>query len=86
MENTLKKLTINDLRIGMQISSKDELSNIYDTWIILYKSPESKIWTIGFIGENIDEQNDEAYRNNGYDICPVFNDSIDLEGDTYDEE
>jgi len=86
MSNTLQKLSLNDIKVGMTIHDKDQLSNILDTWIILYKKPEQTEWTIGFIGKNIDEQTDKSYRNCGNDICPVFNDSIDIEGDIYYEE
>ena len=86
MSNTLQKFTLNDIKVGMTIHDKEQLSNILDTWIILYKKPEQIEWTIGFIGKDIDEQTDKSYRNCGNDICPIFNDSIDAEGDIYYEE
>ena len=34
MSNTLKKLTINDLKIGMHVSS-EQLSDLYGVWIYI---------------------------------------------------
>ena len=51
MSNTLQKFSLNDIKVGMTIHDKEQLSNILDTWIILYKKPEQIEWTIGFIGD-----------------------------------
>ena len=41
MEIAERKLTLNDLYIGMEIKDKNQLSNIYDMWILLVKNKDS---------------------------------------------
>lgn len=79
MKTTLKKLSLQDLKVGMIIQDIEQLSNVYDTWIILYKKKEDSIWTIGFIGKELNNQLKESYRNIGNEICPIYNDSIELQ-------
>lgn len=86
MQDTLKKLKKEDLKVGMQISDKEQLSDIYDVWVILYRKTFDDLWTIGFFGEDLDTQTDKSYKNNGNQICTVFNDSIELEDNIYYEE
>ena len=81
----MEQYRLQDLREGMKIKSKEQLKNIYDTWIILVKKPEEQDYTIGFIGETTNSKSDELYTS-GNIICPVYNDSIDAEGDIYYEE
>lgn len=86
MENMIK-FKVSDISIGMKVY-KEQLSNIYDTWIILYKAVDSNMkedGIIGFIGKEPDSTSDSLYLS-GNIITPVFNDSIDLEEDIdYDE-
>jgi hypothetical protein len=43
------------------------------------------IYTIGFIGRETNEESDRLFEQ-GNVICPVYNDSMELEGDIYYEE
>lgn len=85
MEVMDKKLELKDLYIGMEIRNKEQLSSIYDTWIMLVKKKDSDIYTIGFIGSETNEESDRLFTRDNI-ICPVYNDSIELEGDIYYEE
>jgi hypothetical protein len=81
-----KKYTLSELHKGMSIKSKEQLSNIYDTWILLIKSkPDDNNYTIGFIGKETNSESDLLF-SSGNIICPVFNDSINTDGDVYYEE
>lgn len=82
---TNNKLTLNDLYIGMEIRDKNQLDNIYDTWIILVKKQNSDVYTVEFIGEEPDAESDKLFSGENI-VCPVYNDSIELEGDIYYEE
>jgi len=84
--NTEKQLSLEDLKIGMAVN-KDQLSNIYDTWIIIYRpkgQQMEKDGYIGFIGKETNEQSALFYTSDNI-ITPVFNDSMDLEDDIYEE-
>lgn len=80
-----KKLTLDDLYLGMEIVSTEQLSNIYDTLIILIKHDKDKNYKIGFIGKEPNEESDKFFQQ-GHSICPVFNDSMELEGNIYYDE
>ena len=80
-----RKLKIDDLYIGMEIKDKKQLSNIYDTWILLVKNKYSDSYTIQFIGRETNAESDKLF-SQGNVICPVYNDSLELEGDIYYEE
>lgn len=79
------KFTLEDLYIGMEIIDKDQLSSIYDTWIMLVKSNNSDVYTVGFIGKETNAESDKLFTQ-GNVVCPVYNDSMELEGDIYYEE
>lgn len=84
--NTEKQLSLEDLKIGMAVN-KDQLSNIYDTWIIIYRpkgQQMEKDGYIGFIGKETNEQSALLYTSDNI-ITPVFNDSMDLNDDIYEE-
>ena len=85
MEITNNKFSLEDLYIGMEIKDKDQLSNIYDTWIMLVKNDNSDVYTVGFIGKETNAESDKLFMQ-GNVVCPVYNDSIELEGDIYYEE
>lgn len=80
-----ERLTLNDLKIGMEIIDKEQLSNIYDTWIFLIKHVGEKNYRIGFIGKETNAESDRLLTG-GTKVCPVYNDSVELEGDIYYEE
>ena len=87
MQATLQKYTLTDIREGMRVF-KEQLSAIYDTWIILYRPKETEMTEdgiIGYIGAEPNEKSDALYNENNI-IIPVYNDSTDLEGDIFDEE
>lgn len=79
------KLTIDDLYIGMEVKDKAQLSDIYDTWILLVKSKGSDEYTVQFIGKETNAESDKLFAQ-GNVVCPVYNDSLELEGDIYYEE
>ncbi len=76
------KFALQDLYIGMKIRDKNQLSNIYDTWIMLVKSTNSDVYTVGFIGKETNAESDKLFTQ-GNVVCPVYNDSMELEGDIY---
>jgi len=83
----MEKYKISELSKGMKVY-KEQLSEIFDTWIILYK-PKNEEMTedgfIGFIGKETNSESDALYTENNI-ITPIFNDSIELEEDIdYDE-
>ena len=47
--SNLRKLKLSDLQIGMHVK-KEQLSEIYDTWIILVKKKNDNDYKIGFVG------------------------------------
>lgn len=79
------KFALQDLYIGMKIRDKNQLSNIYDTWIMLVKSTNSDVYTVGFIGKETNAESDKLFTQ-GNVVCPVYNDSMELEGDIDHEE
>ncbi len=84
---SLQKYALSDLKEGMRVF-KEQLSSIYDTWIILYRPKETEMaedGIIGYIGTEPSEKSDALYTGDNI-IIPVYNDSIDLEGDIFDEE
>lgn len=85
MSKTEKKFTIDDLYIGMEIKDKNQLSHIYDTWILLVKSKNSDVYTVEFIGTETNSESDKLFTQ-GNVVCPVYNDSTELEGDICYEE
>lgn len=85
MEITNNKFSLEDLYIGMEIKDKDQLSSIYDTWIMLVKNDNSEVYTVGFIGKETNAESDKLFMQ-GNVVCPVYNDSIELEWDIYYEE
>jgi hypothetical protein len=52
---------------------------------MLVKSNDSDIYTVKFIGKETNEESDKLFTQ-GDIVCPVYNDSIELEGDIYYEE
>ena len=80
MEIIDKKLRLEDLYIGMEIKNKEQLSRIYDTWIMLVKSSDSDVYTVKFIGKETNSESDKVFAQ-GNVVCPVYNDSTELEGD-----
>lgn len=85
MTSNGSKFKIEDLYIGMEISDKNQLSNIYDTWILLVKGKNDDVYTVQFIGRETNAESDKLFAQ-GNVVCPVYNDSLELEGDIYYEE
>ena len=85
MEITNNKFSLEDLYIGMEIKDKDQLSSIYYTWIMIVKNDNSDVYTVGFIGKETNAESDKLFAQ-GNVVCPVYNDSMELEGDIYYEE
>lgn len=82
-----KKYNLSELKLNMKVY-KSQLSKVYDTWIILYRPKGVEMdedGIIGFIGKETNQESDKLYTEDNI-IIPVFNDSIELEGDIYYEE
>jgi hypothetical protein len=82
----MKPIELSDLKIGMKVY-KEQLVNIYDTWIILYRPKTLHMdedGIVGFIGRETNEESDALFTDDNI-ITPVYNDSTDLEGDIYEE-
>jgi hypothetical protein len=80
-----RKYSLSELRKGMTIKSKEQLSNIYDVWIILVKKNDGDSdYTIGYIGKETNSESDLLFTS-GNIICPVYNDSLNTDGDIYEE-
>lgn len=77
MEMVKNKFRLEDLYIGMEIKDKEQLSNIYDTWVMLVKSSDSDIYTVGFIGKETNIESDKLFTQ-GNVVCPVYNDSMGI--------
>ncbi len=80
-----KKYKLDELKKGMLIEDKDQLSEIYDTWIIMTRQSSKEPYTIEFIGKETTTESDKLFTL-GKQICPVYNDSTELEGDVYFDE
>lgn len=83
-----KKYKLEDLKLGMVVSA-EQLSEIYDTWIILAKPKNSNYkhgeGVISFIGKEANSESEKLYNGKNI-IIPVFNDSTELNEDMYYEE
>ncbi len=87
MSDTKKKYTLSEISKGMRVF-KEQLSEIYDTWIILYRPKNvqmSEDGIIGYIGKETNAESDKLYTSENI-ITPVYNDSIELEEDIYYDE
>lgn len=85
MNTITKKYTLKDLKLGMKINSREELDEIYDTWILMTRTANNEQYTIEFIGKETNSESDKLFKQ-GKQICPVYNDSMELEGDvSWDE-
>ena len=85
MDTTLQKYNLTDLSKGMRVF-KEQLSSIYDTWIILYRPKKldmSEDGIIGYIGKEPNEDSDALYTDDNV-IIPVYNDSNDLEENIFE--
>ena len=83
----MPKYTISDIYKGMKVY-KEQLSEIHDTWIILYRPKTSDMkedGVIGFIGSETNAESDSLYTKDNV-IIPVYNDSIELEDDIFYDE
>ena len=83
----MQKYKISDISKGMKVY-KEQLSEIFDTWIILYRPKDSDMQEdgiIGFIGTEPNAESDALYSKDNI-ITPVYNDSIEQEEDIFYEE
>ena len=83
----MPKYKISDLSKGMKVY-KEQLSEILDTWIILYRPKDSDMkedGIIGYIGNEPNAESDALYSSDNI-ITPVYNDSIELEEDIFYDE
>ena len=86
-----KMYRLDDLRIGMDVGA-EELSNIYDTFIVLDDARTvgssgrySTRGRIVFVGKKLDDRYDKIDKK-GRCLSVIFNSSLDMEGDVeYDE-
>ncbi len=83
----MPKYTLSDISKGMKVY-KEQLSEIHDIWIILYKPKNSDMKEdgfIGFIGTEPNAESDALYSAENI-ITPVYNDSIENEEDIFYDE
>ena len=85
MKESIRQYSLDEIYEGMRIEDKSQLSNIYDKWIILVKTTKSEDYVIRFIGDETTTESDKLF-NMGCIVCPVYNDSMELEGDVFFEE
>lgn len=85
MSSPDRKYRLQDIKLGMQINSKEQLSEIYDTWVIMTRQKDEEPYTIEFIGRETTPESDKLFTQ-GKQICPVYNDSLELEGDVFWDE
>lgn len=83
-----KKYRLEDLKLGMVVSV-EQLSEIYDTWIMLVQ-PEGSNYgftegIVSFIGKEPTTESDKLF-GHGNVVIPVFNDSLEADEDIYYEE
>lgn len=78
MSKVIKKYTLDELKLGMQIKDKSQLDEIYNTWIIMTKGLEEDLYTIEFIGKETNSESDKLFKQ-GKIVCSVYNDSIELD-------
>lgn len=76
----MKKYNSNEIHVGMHIDDPDQLSKIYDTWIIMTKDIDKEGYTIGFIGAESAEESDKLFKHPA-GVCPVYNSSEELDED-----
>lgn len=81
----MKKYNSNEIYVGMHIDDPDQLSKIYDTWIIMTKDIDKEGYIIGFIGAETTEESDKLFKHPA-GVCSVYNSSEDLDEDIYYEE
>lgn len=72
MVATEKKYTLDELKLGMPVS-KDQLSEIYDVYmLIVYSKPGDKIGSLEYFSK---ETNDTYAKimTSGKPMCPIYN-------------
>lgn len=79
----LKKLRLEELYVGMKVEP-EQLTEIYDIWIILIKPVQNpdETPTIRFIGKETNTESDKLYTEDNI-IIPIYNDKNELTGDVY---
>lgn len=82
----LKKLRLEEIYVGMKVEP-EQLTEIYDIWIILIKSVQNpdETPTIRFIGKETNKESDKLYTEDNI-IIPIYNDKNEITGDVYYEE
>lgn len=78
--HNMKKYTLDEIFVGMHIEDPAQLSEIYDTWIIMTKDIDKEGYTIGFIGAEPTEESDKLFKHPA-GVCPVYNSSEGLDED-----
>lgn len=84
----MAKLSINELKIGMEVRAS-QLSEIYNTYIILTNAEQlpdgDTVGTISFINNILNEESDRLFVK-GARLCPIYREREYYEGDVvYDE-
>lgn len=76
----MNKYTLSEIYVGMHIDDPDQLSEIYDTWILMTKDIDREGYIIGFIGNKTTEESDKLFKHPA-GVCPVYNSSEELDED-----
>ena len=73
----MKKYKLEDISVGMHIDDHRQLSEVYDTWVMLTKDEVNGGYTISFIGKQTTKESDKLI---GKDkkVRVVYNSSIEL--------
>lgn len=81
----LKKLTLEELTIGMQVTA-EQLSDIYDTYMIIqYDNNTDTVGKLVYIGKTQTDEYDKWFMQSK-PITPIYNDKEELEDmAVYDE-
>lgn len=81
----LKKLTLEELTIGMQVTA-EQLSDIYDTYMIIqYDNNTDIVGKLVYIGKTQTDEYDKWFMQSK-PITPIYNDKEELEDmAVYDE-
>jgi hypothetical protein len=91
-ENESMTSLINRENIGNYLNKVvkiNDLNSIYDLWMILIRPKNSNLsddeGILSFVGKETNEESDKLYTPDNI-IIPIYNDSIELDGDMFYEE
>lgn len=79
MIDTSKRYTLDELKLGMQVTA-DQLNNIYDTYmLIFYEHMGDDVGTLVYFGKDTNEEYEKLFLA-GKPMCPIYNIKEEVEG------